>query len=153
MAGWHHWLDGRESQWTLGVGGGHGGLACCNSWGRKESDTTERLIWSDLIWFCNQQRLEDQLMVPWTDKDVSIGMILRKRKIFPDVLELAWNYQLGFNVASRWSDTPVRPYLVEYKRSQRAPTQIRPLCDHNGSSKKQDLSIKMSACRQNVNIV
>ena len=37
-----------ESQWTPGVGDGQGGLACCNSWGRKESDTTERLIWSDL---------------------------------------------------------------------------------------------------------
>jgi len=47
MAGWHHWLDGRESQWTPGVGDGQGGLECCNSWGRKESDTTERLIWSD----------------------------------------------------------------------------------------------------------
>ena len=47
MAGWHHWLDGHESQWTPGVGDGQGGLACCNSWGRKESDTTERLIWSD----------------------------------------------------------------------------------------------------------
>jgi len=49
MAGWHHWLDGRESQWALGVGDGQGGLACCDSWGHKESDTTERLIWSDLI--------------------------------------------------------------------------------------------------------
>jgi len=49
MAGWHHWLDGRESEWTPGVGDGQGGLACCDSWGRKESDTTERLIWSDLI--------------------------------------------------------------------------------------------------------
>ena len=48
MAGWHHWLDGRESEWTLGVGDGQGGLACCDSWGRKESDTTEQLIWSDL---------------------------------------------------------------------------------------------------------
>ena len=48
MAGWHHWLDGRESEWTLGVGDGQGGLACCDSWGCKESDTTERLIWSDL---------------------------------------------------------------------------------------------------------
>ena len=47
MAGWHHWLDGRESEWTLGVGDGQGGLACCDSLGRKESDTTERLIWSD----------------------------------------------------------------------------------------------------------
>jgi len=44
MAGWHHRLDGRESEWTLGVGDGQGGLACCDSWGREESDTTERLI-------------------------------------------------------------------------------------------------------------
>ena len=50
MAGWHHWLDGCESQWTLGVDDGQGGLACCDSWGRKELDTTERLMWSDLIW-------------------------------------------------------------------------------------------------------
>ena len=47
MAGWHHWLDGHESEWTPGVGDGQGGLACCDSWGRKESDTTERLIWSE----------------------------------------------------------------------------------------------------------
>ena len=46
MAGWHHWLDGRESEWTLGVGDGQGGLACCDSWDRKESDTTEQLNWS-----------------------------------------------------------------------------------------------------------
>ena len=45
MAGWHRWLDGRESEWTLGVGDGQGGLACCNSWGRKELDTTEWLNW------------------------------------------------------------------------------------------------------------
>ena len=45
MAGWHHWLDGRESGWTPGVGDGQGGLACCDSWGRKELDTTEWLNW------------------------------------------------------------------------------------------------------------
>ena len=38
-----------ESQWTPGVGDGQGGLVRCNSWGRKESDTTERLIWSDMF--------------------------------------------------------------------------------------------------------
>ena len=43
MAGWHHGLDGRESEWTPGVGDGQEGLACCDSWGHKESDTTERL--------------------------------------------------------------------------------------------------------------
>ena len=52
-AGWHHWLDGCESEWTPGVGDGQGSLVCCDSWGRKESDTTERLIWSDLIWLCD----------------------------------------------------------------------------------------------------
>ena len=43
IAGWHHQLDGHGFGWTLGVGDGQGGLACCDSWGRKESDTTERL--------------------------------------------------------------------------------------------------------------
>ena len=43
MAGWHHRLDGHEFRWTPGVGDGQGGLARCSSWGRKESDTTERL--------------------------------------------------------------------------------------------------------------
>ena len=43
MAGWHHWLDGHESEWTPGVCEGQGGLACCNSWGCKELDTTEWL--------------------------------------------------------------------------------------------------------------
>ena len=40
MVGWHHRLNGHEFRWTLGVGG-QGGLACCGSWGRKESDMTE----------------------------------------------------------------------------------------------------------------
>ena len=48
MAGWHHWLDGREFEWTPGVGDGQGGLVCCDSWGRKESDTTEWLNWTEL---------------------------------------------------------------------------------------------------------
>ena len=49
MAGWHQWLDGPESEWTPEVGDGQGGLACCDSWGRKESDTTERLKWTRQI--------------------------------------------------------------------------------------------------------
>ena len=43
MAEWHYQLDGHEFEWTPGVGYGQGGLACCNSWGHKESDTTEWL--------------------------------------------------------------------------------------------------------------
>ena len=48
MAGWHHRLDGHEFGWNPGVGDGQGGLACCNSWGRKELDRTERLNWTEL---------------------------------------------------------------------------------------------------------
>ena len=47
MAGWHHQLDGHGFGWTPGVGNGQGGLACCDSWGRKESDMTEWLNWTD----------------------------------------------------------------------------------------------------------
>ena len=47
MAGWHHWLDGCKFEWTLGVGDEQGGLACCDSWGHKESNTTEWLNWTE----------------------------------------------------------------------------------------------------------
>ena len=43
MAGWHHRLDANGFGWTPGVGDGQGALEGCGSWGRKESDRTERL--------------------------------------------------------------------------------------------------------------
>ena len=46
MVGWHHRLNGHGFGSTPGVGDGQGGLACCLSWGRKESDTTEWLNWT-----------------------------------------------------------------------------------------------------------
>ena len=56
MAGWHHQLNGRGFGWTLEVSDGQGGLACCNSLGRKESDMIERLNWTELIlyWLCQE---------------------------------------------------------------------------------------------------
>ena len=48
MVEWHRRLDGHEFEWTPGVGDGQGGLACCDSWGCKELDTTERLNWTQL---------------------------------------------------------------------------------------------------------
>ena len=45
ITGWHHQLNGHEFGWTLGVGDGQGGLACCGSWGHKELDTTKWLNW------------------------------------------------------------------------------------------------------------
>ena len=51
MAGWRHWLDGRESEWTQGVGDGQGGLAYCNSWGRRVGhDWATELNW--LNYYC-----------------------------------------------------------------------------------------------------
>ena len=52
MTGWHHWLDGHGFEWTPGVGDGQGGPAFCDLWGCKESDTTERLNWTELNWRC-----------------------------------------------------------------------------------------------------
>ena len=49
MVGWHHRLNEDESEQALGVGDGQGSLACCSSWGRKESDTTKWLNWNELI--------------------------------------------------------------------------------------------------------
>ena len=43
MAGWHHQLDGYESEQAPGVGDGQGGLECCRPWGSKESDVSEHL--------------------------------------------------------------------------------------------------------------
>ena len=49
MDGWHHWLDGHGFGWTLRAGDGQGGLGSCGSWGHKESDTTERLKWTESL--------------------------------------------------------------------------------------------------------
>ena len=48
MVGWHHWFNGHEFGWTLGVGDGQEGLVCCSPWGHKESEMTEQLNWTEL---------------------------------------------------------------------------------------------------------
>ena len=50
MAGWYHRLNGREFEWTLGDGDGQRGLVCYDSWGHKQSDMTERLNWTELMY-------------------------------------------------------------------------------------------------------
>ena len=62
MVGWHHWLNGHESEWTPGVGDGQGGLTCFSPWDHKELDTTERLNWTE------QNDLERELfLAPLTE--------------------------------------------------------------------------------------
>ena len=55
IVGWHHQLNGHGFGWALGVGHGQGGLACCGSWGRKESDMTEWLNWTELVRWTNPE--------------------------------------------------------------------------------------------------
>ena len=52
MVGWYHRFNGHGFGWTPGVGDGRGGLACCGSWGRKESGTTEWMNWT-YCWYCS----------------------------------------------------------------------------------------------------
>ena len=78
MAGWHHWLDGRESEWTPGVGDGQGGLVCCDSWGRKELDTTEQLNWTELNYYTEETQLiwhDKYMKKKWRKSNVKITEI------------------------------------------------------------------------------
>ena len=83
MAGWHHWLHGHESQWALGVGDGQGGRACCDSWGCKESDTTDQLNWLN-FW----DLVPDDLRWSWCSNN--------RNKLHNkcNALESSWNYPL-----------------------------------------------------------
>ena len=47
MVGWHHQLNGHEFEQAPGIGDGQGGLVCCSPWGRKESDMTEQLYFTN----------------------------------------------------------------------------------------------------------
>ena len=65
MVRWHHRLDGHEFEWTPGVGDGQGSLACCDSWGRRESDTTERLNWTELNYTFSSNLKAKITICPW----------------------------------------------------------------------------------------
>ena len=76
MAGWHHWLDGRESEWSPGGGDGQGGLACCDSWGHKESDTLSN--WTELNWTQLHPSTDN-----WIKDSLSMAPPNRTRPSFP----------------------------------------------------------------------
>ena len=81
MAGWHHGLNGHESEWTPGDGDGQGGLACCDSWGRKESDTTERLNWTELNWTLMWRLREILHRYPFSYKENFICFSLQNSRV------------------------------------------------------------------------
>ena len=97
MAGWHHWLDGHESQWTPGVGDGQRGLACCDSWGRKESDTTERLNWTELSCIFSDFSKDESRKIKKTDfrpeeRDVLVAQMVKNLSAMRET----WVWSLGW---------------------------------------------------------
>ena len=108
MSGGHHWLDGRESQWTPGVGDGQGGLARCDSWGRKESDMTDRLIWTD--W-----KLTNGFSLYWLMKHLEDPYYSVKQYFPNDQHMMVQNHKGGkypFKLQDRWTDFIVTKYEV-----------------------------------------
>ena len=113
MAGWHHWLNGLESEWTPGVGDGQGGLACWDSWGRKESDTTERLIWSDLIWSVQKHDVVFQTF--WKEVFAWLHVLLKSVFIYffifhyfaPHCNNSSWKSHLSFLTQILLLQTPL----------------------------------------------
>ena len=84
MAGWHHRLDGHEFEWTPGVSDGQGGLVCCDSWGHKELDMTERLNWTELnvnltLWYIQNA---SQSLIPKTKSDSKESPTICVLKVF-----------------------------------------------------------------------
>ena len=74
-AGWHHQFNGHGLVWIPAVGDGHGGLVFCDSWGPKESDTTEGLNWTELMG--QEEPLQEETAthpsifpwrIPWTEE-------------------------------------------------------------------------------------
>ena len=75
-AGWHHWLNGRESEWTPGVGDGQGGLACCDSWGRRVGhDWATELNWTEASKWSQVFKLGNGAQIPTLFLSCLSGML------------------------------------------------------------------------------
>ena len=91
MAGWHHRHDGHEFESTPGVDDGQGGLACCDSWGRKESDTTERLNWTGWLttpmqwfWKNSSSNVKNKNKNLWVKCCWKTGISILPKNLFKD---------------------------------------------------------------------
>ena len=96
MAGWHHWLDGHEFGWTPGIGDGQGGLSCFNSWGRKESDTTEWLNWTELK--------QSENIQPWC---TPFPILNQSIVPYPVLTVASWPAYRFLRRQGRWSGIPI----------------------------------------------
>ena len=96
IVGWHHQRDGHEFEQALGVGDGQGSLACCSPWGHKESDTTERLNWTETHKYCWRE-----VVFPGTlGLPPPLKFILEPQFLAVNVLTWPWGSQAGCNCCS-----------------------------------------------------
>ena len=83
MAGWHYWLDGRESQWTPVVGDGQGGPACCDSGVTKSQ--TWLSDWTELNWYCvlviQQGNMHSSTQFKWLSISMTLTQLFSTTKI------------------------------------------------------------------------
>ena len=105
LAGWHHWRDGRESEWTPGVGDGQGGLVCCDSWGRKESETTERLNWTEL-----------KTQISGGDSEVSTVSTSPQKKALTEETDNTAAAKTGQLPMGAWGKPTPTPSCTEWRR-------------------------------------
>ena len=90
MAGWYHRLDVHEFEWPPGVGDGQGGLACCNSWGCKESDTAEQLNWTEFgfAFILMKETPDNGLIYPFIQQIFMKCILIR----FVSTVNIRWIY-------------------------------------------------------------
>ena len=110
MAGWHHWLDGRESEWTPGVGDGQGGLRSQRVW----HDWATELNWTEeedikKTW---KEYTEELYKKEVHDQDNHNGVITHPE---PDILECEVKWALGIITMNKASG--VMEFQLSYFKS------------------------------------
>ena len=127
MVRWHHWLDGHGFEQTLGVGDGQGGLACCISWGCKESDTSEWLNWTELNPFWIDFLFDVRLGFNFIPLHSSFLQFFQHHLLKRLPILHSWHLCQGFESESESrsvvSDS-LRPHRLYSRRRQRQPTPV-----------------------------
>ena len=122
MVRWHHRLNGPEFSWIPGLGDGQGCLACCSSWGHKESDTTEQLNWTELNWLVRRLALTSHAFVNIIYYRIIINIFINCGSIFKYNLCIYHKYfpvktnlsAKKMNICDHLSQNkPVRPWVLE----------------------------------------
>ena len=117
MAGWHNQLDGHEFEWTPGVGDGQRGLVCSDSWGRKESDTTEWLNWTEKLNFVTMSFLWSSytnmitvVILKYTKKII----VIRRKTLKKSCDILVINFQYNTEIYSRLYFLNISKWLLRF---------------------------------------